>query len=63
MIASGWVHSCAIATGGGVRCWGANDAGFLGVSIKEYATLPEDMAGAHPPGAIPYCDLVQMRYS
>lgn len=29
-IASGWDHSCAVLTGGTVKCWGDNDFGQLG---------------------------------
>ena len=29
-IALGWLHSCAVLTDGGVKCWGDNEYGQLG---------------------------------
>jgi hypothetical protein len=40
-IAAGRLHSCAIVTGGAVRCWGANGAGELGEGSIEDATAPQ----------------------
>ncbi|MCA9612105.1 MAG: hypothetical protein H6721_07095 [Sandaracinus sp.] len=37
-IAVGLRHSCAILEGGGVSCWGANDAGQLGIGSREPAS-------------------------
>lgn len=40
-IAAGSGHSCAVVTGGTVRCWGANDFGQLG-DPSVATTLPDD---------------------
>jgi alpha-tubulin suppressor-like RCC1 family protein len=50
-IALGHSHTCAIVTGGGVKCWGRNDAGQLGIGSKADATLPTDVAGDRTPAA------------
>jgi alpha-tubulin suppressor-like RCC1 family protein len=51
MIASGYVASCAILTGGSVRCWGSGDRGQLG-------TGNEDIIGDDEhPASIPPVDL------
>ena len=30
-IAAGGSHTCAVVTGGGLRCWGSNSNGQLGI--------------------------------
>ncbi len=45
-IAIGRWHTCAIVTGGGVKCWGANSDGQLGIGSTEASTQPTDVAGA-----------------
>ena len=42
-IASGVTHSCAVPTGGGVKCWGRNDAGQLGDGSTTDALIPMDV--------------------
>jgi alpha-tubulin suppressor-like RCC1 family protein len=50
-IALGEAHACLIASGGGVKCWGDNKHGQLGIGNTVDATQPTDVAGArtHPP--------------
>ncbi len=47
-IALGNRHTCAIETGGGVRCWGANDAGQLGLSFTDDLPIPYRVEGDRP---------------
>jgi alpha-tubulin suppressor-like RCC1 family protein len=44
-IALGSRHTCAIVSGGGVKCWGLNDNGQLGTGSRTDATSPADVAG------------------
>jgi alpha-tubulin suppressor-like RCC1 family protein len=42
---SGFDHSCRLATGGTVVCWGANDQGQLGDGTNELRPEPVAVAG------------------
>ncbi len=44
-IALGCYHTCAIVNGGGVKCWGSNINGQLGIGSKTDATRPADVSG------------------
>jgi hypothetical protein len=44
-IAVGGYHTCAIATGGGVKCWGANWLGQLGIGSYDTRNEPADVSG------------------
>ena len=44
-IASGSDHSCALTVGGGVRCWGFNDAGGLGDGTTTHRATPVEVSG------------------
>ncbi len=49
-IALGDSHTCAIAIGGSVKCWGSNNAGQLGVGNNVDQLTPTDVPGAAAQG-------------
>ncbi len=48
-IAAGYAHTCAIVAGGGVKCWGDNWNGQLGIGSNENQNRPADVTGAVRP--------------
>ncbi len=51
-IAAGSSHTCAIASGGGVKCWGSNGYGQLGIGSTTYQNSPAEVAGAEKGGGL-----------
>ncbi len=45
VIVTGWRHSCAVTSLGGVKCWGNNHDGQVGDGSKEDRRTPQDVVG------------------
>ena len=44
-IATSWFHTCALTSGGGVKCWGSNEFGSLGDNQPVNRLTPVDALG------------------
>jgi len=44
-VAAGLYHACAITAAGGVKCWGDNSVGQLGIGTNAWTVHPTDVTG------------------
>ena len=51
-IALGGAHTCAVVANGGIKCWGWNNYGQLGIGSTSQQTSPVDVPGGGGRGRV-----------